>query len=252
MNELLDQLREDFKNEDARYAYAEGFLNASIAAQIKTLRGEMSQEVLADRVGTKQSGISRLENVNYSAWKVETLRKLARAFGLRLRISFEEFGTLIPEIENFRRGTLQRRKFEEDPAFKEPTGVEEPEQEKSTSGVDVMLSTDIPDLTVSVVPTAFPEAFPGFSSAFAEPFAGGMTKAYRQAYGPAYPRAYGSAYSPAYGVTSDGRHIQRKNPAPASIMKIQEEQKRPVQRITDIGEYRNSFTVEQLRIENVG
>lgn len=120
MNELLDQLREKFQNEEARYAYAEGFLNASIAAQIKTLRGEMSQQDLADKVGTKQSGISRLENVNYSAWKVETLQKLARAFGLRLRITFEEFGTLIPEIENFRKETLQRRRFQDDPTFKEP------------------------------------------------------------------------------------------------------------------------------------
>lgn len=129
MNELRDQLREDFQNEDARYAYAEGFLNASIAAQIKTLRGEMSQQDLADKVGTKQSGISRLENVGYSAWKVETLRKLARAFGLRLRISFEEFGTLIPEIENFRKGTLQRRRFQDDPVFEEQA-VKEPETEE--------------------------------------------------------------------------------------------------------------------------
>jgi transcriptional regulator with XRE-family HTH domain len=122
MNGLLEEeLREEFQDEDARYAYVEAFLNASVAAQIKKSRGNMSQQELADKIGTKQSGVSRLENVNYSSWKVETLRKLARAFGLRLRISFEEFGTLIPEIENFRKGILERRKFEDDPVFRERT-----------------------------------------------------------------------------------------------------------------------------------
>lgn len=119
MKSLSDRLRETFQEEDARYAYAEDFLNSSIAAQIKTLRDDrkLSQEELAALLGTKQPGISRLENTNYSAWKVETLRKLARAFGLRLRISFEEFGTLIHDIENFNREELIRRKFEDDPVF---------------------------------------------------------------------------------------------------------------------------------------
>jgi transcriptional regulator with XRE-family HTH domain len=119
MSQLLEGLRETFQDETSRYAYVESYLNASIASQIKKLRGQMSQQELAEKIGTKQSGISRLENANYSAWKVETLRKLARAFGLRLRISFEEFGTLVPEIENFKKGTLTRRRFENDPAFKE-------------------------------------------------------------------------------------------------------------------------------------
>jgi transcriptional regulator with XRE-family HTH domain len=119
MSELLERLREEFLDDDARYAYAEAFLNSSVAAQIKTLREtqELSQEELADLIGTKQSGISRLENVNYSAWKVETLRKIARAYGLRLKISFEEFGTLVTEIENFSKQALKRRTFSDDPIF---------------------------------------------------------------------------------------------------------------------------------------
>jgi transcriptional regulator with XRE-family HTH domain len=131
VNELFDELRESFKDEDVRYTYAEGFLNAFIAAQIKTLRGDMSQQELADLVGTKQSGISRLENVNYSAWKVETLRKLARAFHLRLRISFEEFGTLIPDIENFNTANLSRRRFEDDPAFGEESQMEKAKERET-------------------------------------------------------------------------------------------------------------------------
>src|ERR1700751_4579282 len=105
MNNLLERLRKMFQDEGARYAYADSTVNAFVAAQIKRLREEreFSQEELAQLIGTKQSGISRLEKADYSSWKIETLRKLARAFGVRLKISFEEFGTLPRDIEGFTR-----------------------------------------------------------------------------------------------------------------------------------------------------
>ena len=126
MSQLLEEYREAFQNEDVRYAVAEDFLSTYIAAQIKELRGDRSQQEIADLIGTKQSGISRLENVNYSSWEVETLRKLARAYGVRLRISFEEFGTLLTEMQTFSKDAIKRRPFTKDPAFcplKEPQGA---------------------------------------------------------------------------------------------------------------------------------
>src|SRR5206468_2523093 len=136
MNQLLKRLRKTFEDEDARYVYADSTTNALIAAQIKALREEreLSQEKLAELMGTKQSGISRLEKADYSAWKIETLRKLARAFGVRLRISFDEFGTLLPDIGEFNKTRLTPRKFEEDPVFKER---EEVEPEAAASGWSV-------------------------------------------------------------------------------------------------------------------
>jgi hypothetical protein len=47
-----------------------------------------------------------LEKADYATWKIETLRKLARAFGVRLRISFDEFGTLPPDLRIHRREAL--------------------------------------------------------------------------------------------------------------------------------------------------
>lgn len=121
-NPLRQELVEE--DEEYRYAYAEDFLNTYIATQIKVLRDEreMKQEDLAQAIGTKQSGISRLENVNYSNWKTETLKKLARAFGVRLRISFETFGSLLSEDAEFSREALKRPKFEDDSVFK-PEGI---------------------------------------------------------------------------------------------------------------------------------
>jgi transcriptional regulator with XRE-family HTH domain len=120
VNQLLERLGEDFKDEEARYAYADSVVNAFVSAQIKALREdrELNQEELAALIGTKQSGVSRLERSDYSAWKIETLRKLARAFGVRLRISFEEFGTIVDEVSGFTGERLLPRKFENDPAFR--------------------------------------------------------------------------------------------------------------------------------------
>ncbi len=122
MSESHETLKRELMDEEYRNAYAEDFLNTSIATQIRVLRDlrQMSQQELADRIGTKQAGISRLENVNYSAWKTETLRKLARALGVRLRITFETFGTLLDDAAQFSRESLQRPKFEDDPVFKGP------------------------------------------------------------------------------------------------------------------------------------
>ena len=119
MNDLVNDLEALFHDEEARYAYAESLSNANIAAQIKILRenAEMNQGQLAQAMGTKQSGVSRLENVNYSAWKIETLRKIARVFGVRLKVSFEEFGTIIDEVRGFTKKNLLPRRFEDDPAF---------------------------------------------------------------------------------------------------------------------------------------
>lgn len=119
MSEYQDQLKGEFRDEEYRYSYAEDFLNTWIATQIVTLREqrEWNQAQLGELIGTKQPGISRLENVNHSNWKVDTLKRLARALGVRLNISFETFGTLIEQDEKFGREYLKRPKFEDDQAF---------------------------------------------------------------------------------------------------------------------------------------
>lgn len=118
-----ERLRRDLlKDEEFRIAYAESFLNTVVAAQLKALREQrgMTQAELAEAVGTKQAGISRLENVNYSAWKTETLRRVARALKVRLKISFEDFGSLLDEMDQFSRQSLQRTTPDKDARLKYP------------------------------------------------------------------------------------------------------------------------------------
>src|SRR5215813_3341105 len=121
MSESRDELKKEFQDKDYREAYAEDFLNTSIATQIVVLREQrgLTQGQLAQEIGTHQAGVSRIENVNYSVWNVRTLKKIAFALGVRLKISFETFSSLLDEAEAFSRKSLERPKFEEDPIFQE-------------------------------------------------------------------------------------------------------------------------------------
>ncbi len=115
----FDKLRREFRDPEYAYSYADGFLNSYIATQLKVLREQRgwTQEKLAQESGMMQARISVLENVNYSSWSISTLRRLARALGVRLKVSLEEFGTLLPELEHFERKSLQRLPLAKDPVF---------------------------------------------------------------------------------------------------------------------------------------
>jgi transcriptional regulator with XRE-family HTH domain len=118
-NEIIERLKRDFSDPDYRCVYAEDFLNSSIATQIKVLREERewTQADLAKKTGKAQSRISEIEDINYSSWSIRTLRRLARAFDLRLKVTFEEFGTLLSDFTKLNRESLQRNSFSTDPAF---------------------------------------------------------------------------------------------------------------------------------------
>lgn len=121
MNDSIKALRQAFRDKEYRHGYADEFLNAYIATQIKVVREqhEWSQAKLAEEAGMLQPRISVMENVNYASWSIKILRKIAEAFDLTLCVSFESFGKRIRDIETFARNNLQRDFFDNDPYFKE-------------------------------------------------------------------------------------------------------------------------------------
>jgi transcriptional regulator with XRE-family HTH domain len=121
LSEIDRSLRVKLRDREYAHSYAESFLNAFVATQIKAIREqrELTQSELAEMIGTTQTGISRIENVNYSSWSIRTLLKLARAFDVRLRVSFEPFGTLPQEVVQFNRSGLERVKRDNDPGLEE-------------------------------------------------------------------------------------------------------------------------------------
>lgn len=134
MNDLYQNLRTEFQDQDYRYGYAESFLNTKLAAQIKTLREQRgkTQAEVAALMGITQPGYRRFEDVNHSVWKTDTLWSIAKALGVRLKISFDTFGSLLDEKRYFAKESLKCPPFEEDPAFKEQTNDESLEKTAAT------------------------------------------------------------------------------------------------------------------------
>lgn len=115
MRKTKNRFKEDH---EYRHAYADEFLNTMVRTQIRVLREQrgMSQGDLARRIGTTQTAISRLENVNYSSWNIRTLKKIAEAFDLRLHVSFETFGSL--DVSALNKEALERAlSVDEDPGL---------------------------------------------------------------------------------------------------------------------------------------
>ena len=105
-------LAEEFKDAEYASGYAESHVDCVIAASIKVLREQRgwTQKQLAEKIGTKQESISRMEDVNYSVWSLSTLKKLADAFGVRVKVTFEDFSQLPKEAISMSRENLQRER----------------------------------------------------------------------------------------------------------------------------------------------
>jgi len=123
MSELRENLKREFRDREYREAYADSFVDTFVAMQIRAIREQrgMTQKELAEKIGTAQTGVSRLENANYSGRSISALKNVARQFDCWLRVSFESYGSLIEEAEGFGEEALRRPSFDEDPAFSQET-----------------------------------------------------------------------------------------------------------------------------------
>ena len=87
---IIDGLTRD--DSEMENLIREASLNAIVAQLIyeaRTARG-LTQKQLADRVGTKQSAIARLEDADYDGHSLSMLQKIAGALNQRVEIKFSE------------------------------------------------------------------------------------------------------------------------------------------------------------------
>jgi DNA-binding XRE family transcriptional regulator len=70
--------------------YEQEVVNAEIARKIYDLRSKagLTQQGLADRVGTSKSAISRLEDADYEGHSLSILKRIAEALDKRVEIRF--------------------------------------------------------------------------------------------------------------------------------------------------------------------
>ena len=84
------RLREDFKDPEFKAHYQEEKQALKLAMKIAELRENkgLSQQQLAELMGTSQQAISRIESGEYEGFTLKTLEKIAAATGMRIKIDF--------------------------------------------------------------------------------------------------------------------------------------------------------------------
>lgn len=85
-----NRLREDFKDPEFKTHYQEEKQALKLAMKIADLREKkgLSQQQLAELMGTSQQAISRIESGEYEGFTLKTLEKIAAATGMRIKIDF--------------------------------------------------------------------------------------------------------------------------------------------------------------------
>jgi len=85
-----DYVAEQLKDPAFAAVYEEEKEKVDLAIQLLQLRtaAGLSQKQLADRIGTTQSVIARLENRAYKGYSLRMLRRIAHALGHQVQIEF--------------------------------------------------------------------------------------------------------------------------------------------------------------------
>ena len=84
---------------DERDAYVQAEVATALAHQIRAIRMQRgwTQAELAQRMGTRQHVVSRLEDPSYGRYTVQTLMQLSRAFDTGLQVRFVSFVTMFKD-----------------------------------------------------------------------------------------------------------------------------------------------------------
>lgn len=91
-SDALEILRRDREKDPERQRlYEEEKINLQIALLIRDVREKagLTQKQLADRVGTAQSVISRLEDADYEGHSISMLQRIASALKKRISIKMD-------------------------------------------------------------------------------------------------------------------------------------------------------------------
>jgi ribosome-binding protein aMBF1 (putative translation factor) len=88
--EILDRMAGD--SPELKRLMAEARVNASVAQLIYTARENagLSQAELAERIGSKQAVISRLEDADYDGHSLSMLQRIAAALGKQVTVEFRD------------------------------------------------------------------------------------------------------------------------------------------------------------------
>jgi transcriptional regulator with XRE-family HTH domain len=110
------QLIKELAEPAFRHAYLEDQVRTNIAFQIRALREQpgrqWTQAVLAEKLGTGQGAISRLENPDYGKVTLQTLLEVAAVCDVALLVQFVEWEDWLTRMADVSPSALRKRSFD--------------------------------------------------------------------------------------------------------------------------------------------
>lgn len=110
--------RTKWRKPEYRHAYMESAIEQGVAWQIRVNRErrQMNQRDLAEKIGSRQSAISRAEDTTYGRHRLETLVKIAHAFDCALQVRFVPYSTLAKDSDDLSPLALYAPSYSEETA----------------------------------------------------------------------------------------------------------------------------------------
>lgn len=114
LSKSMEKTFQRLKNKKARDAFVEAELVNGIANQIRVLRQqrEWTQKDLAEKIGTTQGVVSRLEDPSYGRYSIKTLLNLASIFDVAFLTRFVPFSQAVAVTWDTQRQNLEADSFD--------------------------------------------------------------------------------------------------------------------------------------------
>lgn len=119
MTGYRDDLTDELKDREFRREYVAEHVRTGLAHQIRAMReaqepNAWTQAELAQRLGTSQSNVARLEDPDYGKFTLSTLLSLADAFDVWLSVEFVPFSEGLRRTEDRSPAALAAPAFEQE------------------------------------------------------------------------------------------------------------------------------------------
>ena len=109
----IEKLASKLGNQRYRNSYLSQHLRMFLAAQIRALRGNLSQAAFGRLLGKPQSVVSRLENSDYGKVTLQTLLEIAQKLNVALIVRFVSYPTFLRYTDDMSQSALRPGAFDQ-------------------------------------------------------------------------------------------------------------------------------------------
>ena len=131
------KITKDVADPDQRHYLVEAQIRQGIPLQLRAMREGQgwTQETLAQKLGTTQNAISRLENPRTGKPTITTLERIAQVFDVALVVKFAPFSEFVDSLSGLSETSVSVPSYEEE--------AREPNTEEMGSSGDISTSIQI-------------------------------------------------------------------------------------------------------------